>query len=44
VLERFMRAHRETIDYMYSDNPQVIEDYAEFARVPEAMAKRVRDA
>jgi NitT/TauT family transport system substrate-binding protein len=43
VLERFMRAYRESIDYMYSDNLQVIKDYAEFARVPEAMAKRVRD-
>jgi NitT/TauT family transport system substrate-binding protein len=43
VLERFMRAYRESIDYMYSDDPQVIKDYAEFARVPEAMAKRVRD-
>jgi NitT/TauT family transport system substrate-binding protein len=43
VIERFMKAYRETIDYMYSDNPQVIKDYAEFVRVPEAMAKRVRD-
>ena len=43
VLERFMSAYRESIDYMYSYNPQVIKDYAEFARVPEAMAKRVRD-
>lgn len=43
VLERFMRAYRESIDYMYSDSPQVIKDYAEFARVPEAMAERVRD-
>lgn len=43
VLERFMRAYRESIDYMYSDSPQVIKDYAEFARVQEAMAKRVRD-
>ncbi len=43
VLERFMQAYREAIDYMYSDNPQVIKDYAEFAGVPEAMAKRVRD-
>jgi NitT/TauT family transport system substrate-binding protein len=33
----------ETIDYMYSDNPQVIKDYAEFVKVPEPMAKRVRD-
>ena len=30
VIERFMQAYRETIDYMYSDNPQVIKDYAEF--------------
>jgi NitT/TauT family transport system substrate-binding protein len=43
VIERFMRAYRESIDYMYSANPQVIADYAEFARVPEPMAKRVRD-
>jgi NitT/TauT family transport system substrate-binding protein len=28
---------------MYSSNPQVITDYAEFAKVPEPMAKRVRD-
>lgn len=43
VIERFMQAYRETIDYMYSDNPQVIKDYAEFVKVPEPMAKRVRD-
>ena len=43
VIERFMQAYRETIDYMYSDNPQVITDYAEFVRVTAAMAKRVRD-
>jgi NitT/TauT family transport system substrate-binding protein len=43
IIERFMKAYRETIDYMYSDNPQVIKDYAEFVHVPEAMAKRVRD-
>ena len=38
-----MQAYRDTIDYMYSDNPQVFKDYAEFAGVTEAMAKRVRD-
>jgi len=43
MIVRFMQAYRETIDYMYSDNPQVIKDYAEFAKVPEPMAKRVRD-
>jgi NitT/TauT family transport system substrate-binding protein len=43
AIDRFMTAYRETIDYMYSDNPQVIKDYAEFVKVPDAMAKRVRD-
>jgi len=43
VLARFMQAYREAIDYMYSDNPQVLKDYAEFARITEPMAKRVRD-
>ena len=43
VIERFMKAYRESIDYMYSSNPQVIKDYAEFAKVPEPMATRVRD-
>jgi NitT/TauT family transport system substrate-binding protein len=43
VIERFMKAYRESIDYMYSSNPQVLKDYAEFARVTEPLAKRVRD-
>jgi NitT/TauT family transport system substrate-binding protein len=43
VLARFMQAYREAIDYMYSDNPQVIKDYAEFNRITEPMARRVRD-
>jgi NitT/TauT family transport system substrate-binding protein len=43
VLTRFMQAYREAIDHMYSDNPQVLKDYAEFARISEPMAKRVRD-
>jgi NitT/TauT family transport system substrate-binding protein len=43
VLLRFMDAYRETIEYMYSANPQVLKDYAEFNKMPEAMAKRVRD-
>jgi NitT/TauT family transport system substrate-binding protein len=43
AIDRFMDAYRETIDYMYSDNPQVFKDYAEFVKVPEAMARRVRD-
>jgi NitT/TauT family transport system substrate-binding protein len=40
---RFMAAYRETIAYMYTENPQVMKDYAAFAGVSETMAKRVRD-
>jgi len=43
VLERFMAAYREAIDYMYSSNPQVIADYAEFNKITPDLAKRVRD-
>ncbi len=43
VFDRFMKAYRETIAYMYGDNPQVIKDYAAFAGVSEAVARRVRD-
>jgi NitT/TauT family transport system substrate-binding protein len=43
VIERFMQAYRETIDYMYSDNPQVIKDYAAFVGIAEPLARRVRD-
>jgi len=43
VIKRFMQAYRETIDYMYSDNPQVLKDYAEFARITPELAKRTRD-
>jgi NitT/TauT family transport system substrate-binding protein len=43
VVGRFLQAYRETVDYMYSDNPQVIKDYAEFVGIPETMARRVRD-
>jgi NitT/TauT family transport system substrate-binding protein len=39
----YMKAYRETIAYMYSDDPRVMKDYGEFAGVSEAMAKRVRD-
>ena len=43
IIDRFMKAYRESIEYIYSSDPQVIKDYAEFAKVPEPMAKRVRD-
>lgn len=43
VIARFMTAYREAIDYMYSADPRVARDYAEFVSVPEPLAKRVRD-
>jgi NitT/TauT family transport system substrate-binding protein len=43
AIARFMEAYRESIDYMYGDDPQVIKDYAEFVGVPEPLARRVRD-
>jgi NitT/TauT family transport system substrate-binding protein len=43
AIARFMQAYRETIDYMYGDDPRVIKDYAEFVGVPEPLAKRARD-
>jgi NitT/TauT family transport system substrate-binding protein len=42
VLERFMQAYRETIDWMYSD-PAALKHYAEYARVSEGFAQRLRD-
>jgi NitT/TauT family transport system substrate-binding protein len=43
AITRFMDAYRETIDYMYSDDPQVFKDYADFVKVPEVLARQVRD-
>jgi NitT/TauT family transport system substrate-binding protein len=42
VFERFMAAYRETVEWMYT-SPQAIDDYAAFANVQPATAKRVRD-
>ena len=39
---RYMKAYRETIDWMYSD-PAALKTYAEFAAITEAKAKRIRD-
>lgn len=43
AIVRFMQAYRESVDYMYGADPQVIKDYAEFVGVPEPLARRVRD-
>jgi NitT/TauT family transport system substrate-binding protein len=43
VIERFMKAYRETIDWLYSDDPAALKIYADFVGIPVAMAKRTRD-
>jgi NitT/TauT family transport system substrate-binding protein len=42
VLERYMKAYRETVDWMYADL-NALKTYAEFAGVSEATARRTRD-
>jgi NitT/TauT family transport system substrate-binding protein len=39
---RFVKALSRSIDWAYSD-PQAIDDYAEVAKVPRALAQRTRD-
>ena len=43
ALERYMRAYRETIDWMYSDDPAVLRHYAEYSGFSEPVVKRVRE-
>jgi NitT/TauT family transport system substrate-binding protein len=43
ALERYMRAYRETIDWMYSDDPAVLRHYADYSGFPEQVVKRVRE-
>jgi NitT/TauT family transport system substrate-binding protein len=40
---RYIDAYRETLDYMYSDNPQVMKDYADYAGLSPDVARRTRD-
>jgi NitT/TauT family transport system substrate-binding protein len=42
AIERYMKAYRETVDWMYAD-PAAIKTYAEFVGIPEALARRTRD-
>jgi NitT/TauT family transport system substrate-binding protein len=42
VVERYLQAYRETLDWMYSD-PAALKAYAEWVNVSEALAKEVRD-
>jgi NitT/TauT family transport system substrate-binding protein len=43
VVDRFMKAYRETIDWLYSDDPAALKTYADFVGISVAMAKRTRD-
>jgi NitT/TauT family transport system substrate-binding protein len=43
AIRRFLQGYRETIEYMYGSDPQVIKDYAEFVNIPEPLARKVRD-
>ncbi len=43
AIDRFMKAYRETVDWMYSGDPVALQTYADFVGIPVAMAKRTRD-
>jgi len=43
AVDRYMKAYRETVDWMYSDDPAALKTYAEFVGIPVEMAKRTRD-
>jgi NitT/TauT family transport system substrate-binding protein len=42
AIDRYMKAYRETIDWMYTD-PGAIKGYAEFVGISETLAQRTRD-
>jgi NitT/TauT family transport system substrate-binding protein len=42
LIDRYMKAYRETVDLMYKD-PATLKIYADFVGIPEAIAKRTRD-
>jgi NitT/TauT family transport system substrate-binding protein len=41
-IDRYMKAYRETVDWMYTD-PDALKVYADWLKIPEAKAKRTRD-
>jgi NitT/TauT family transport system substrate-binding protein len=43
ALERFMQAYRDTVDWMYSDDPVVLRHYADYSGFPEKVVRRVRE-
>jgi len=42
VIDRYLQAYRETLDWMYSD-PAALKAYAAWVGIPETLAKEVRD-
>jgi NitT/TauT family transport system substrate-binding protein len=42
LVDRYMTAYRETVDYMYKD-PAALKVYADWLKITEAKAKRTRD-
>jgi NitT/TauT family transport system substrate-binding protein len=43
AINRYIKAYRETVDWLYSSDPAALKTYADFAGVSEATAKRIRD-
>ncbi len=43
AIDRYMKAYRETIDLMYSNDPAALATYAEFVGISIDMAKRTRN-
>ena len=42
AIVRYMQAYREALDFLY-DNPEGVKIYAQYAKVSEALAARIRD-
>jgi NitT/TauT family transport system substrate-binding protein len=43
ALQRYMQAYRETVDWMYSDDPEVLRHYVDYSGFPLPVVKRVRE-
>lgn len=42
VVDRYMKAYRETVNFMYTD-PNALKIYSDWLKISEAKAKRTRD-
>jgi NitT/TauT family transport system substrate-binding protein len=43
AIRRFMQSYRETVDWLFSSDPQAVAASAKWAGVPESIARRTRD-